>query len=123
MFDLLIGTALAQAEGTDPAGGGGGGAGSSMLLFFVAIIAIWYFLVIRPQTKQVQRHKAMVTALKRGDQVVTASGMFGKVAAVDETSVTLEVGKGVKIKFMKDKVAQLSEQPGAKADADSDKKK
>lgn len=121
MIDLLIGTALAQGEGGAPPPGGGG---FQLLLFFGAIIAIWWFLVIRPQTKQAQAHKAMVTALKRGDQVVTASGMFGKVAAVDETSVTLEVGKGVKIRFQKDKVARMAEQPTAKAEADdADKKK
>jgi preprotein translocase subunit YajC len=80
--------------------------------------------VIRPQTKQAQRHKAMVSALKRGDQVVTSSGMFGKVAAVDETSVTLEVGKGVKIKFLKDKVSRMAEQPAVKTEPEeADKKK
>ena len=122
MLDLLIGTALAQEGGAPPPPGGGG---FQLLLFFGAIIAIWWFLVIRPQTKQAQRHKAMVTALKRGDQVVTTSGMFGKVAAVDETTVTLEVGKGVKIKFLKDKVARMSEPPaaGKSESVDIDKKK
>ena len=121
MLDLLIGTALAQGEGGSPTAPGGGGL--QLLLFFGAIIAIWWFLVIRPQTKQGQRHKAMVTALKRGDQVVTSAGMFGKVAAVDETTVTLEVGKGVKIKFVKDKVARMADQPAVKIESDEQEKK
>ena len=77
MLDLLISTAHAQSA---PGGPSPGGQGFEMLLFFGSIIAIWWFLVIRPQTKSAQKHAAMVAALKKGDQVVTASGIFGKVA-------------------------------------------
>ena len=67
----------------------------------------------------------MVSGLKRGDQVVTTSGMFGKVALVEETSVTIEVAKGVKIKFLKDKVAttHLGGDSAVKADEHATKKK
>lgn len=121
MLDLIVGTAAAQ-QGGAPAGPGGGGL--QLLLFFGAIIGIWWFLVIRPQSKQAGRHKAMVAALKRGDEVITASGMYGRVAAVEEDSVLLDVGKGVKVKFVKDKVAAKvgSEQSEPEAD-DQDKKK
>ena len=111
MLDLLISTAHAQ-EGAPPAGGGG----AFTLLMFGSIIAIWWFLVIRPQTRQQQRHRAMVAALKRGDQVVTSSGMLGKIAAVEDDAVTLEVAKGVKVRFLKDKIAN-TRTPGGTAKA------
>ncbi len=116
MFDLLISNAYAQAApgGSPPPPGGGG---FELLLFFGSIIGIWYFLVIRPQTKQQSAHRSMVAALKRGDQVITSSGLHGKVAVVDDTTVTLEVSKGVKLKFNKDKVAALHDPAAAKAAA------
>ncbi len=125
MFELLIGTAAAQ-EGGAPAAPGGGGL--ELLLFFGSIVAIWWFLVIRPQAKQQQKHQSMVSSLKKGDRVVTASGMLGKVAAVEEAVVIVEVDKGTKLRFLKDKIATVGD-PTAKAptgDAaadDSSKKK
>jgi len=103
MLDLLISTAHAQSA---PGGPSPGGQGFEMLLFFGSIIAIWWFLVIRPQTKSAQKHAAMVAALKKGDQVVTASGIFGKVASVEEGVAVLEISKGVKIRVVRDKVAR-----------------
>ena len=89
-----------------------------MMLFFGLIIAIWYFLVIRPQTKQARAHQAMVAALKKGDQVVTAAGLHGRVAAVEEAVVQLEVAKGVKVRVDKNKVSRTTtmETDGSKAD-------
>jgi preprotein translocase subunit YajC len=120
MLELLISTAHAQEGGASPAGGGG----LQLLLFFGSIIAIWWFLVIRPQTKQATKHRTMVAALKRGDEVVTTSGMFGKVAAVEENAILLDVGKGVKIRFVKDKVSGLLDPNAATVKAaDEDPKK
>jgi preprotein translocase subunit YajC len=93
-----------------------------MLLFFGLIIGIWYFLVIRPQSKQARAHQQMVAALKKGDQVVTAAGMYGRVAAVEETIVHLEVAKGVRVRVDKDKVSRSVNEPSADAEAGSEKK-
>ncbi|MCP4870946.1 MAG: preprotein translocase subunit YajC [Proteobacteria bacterium] len=106
MFDLFISTAHAQAQGAPPPAGGGG---FELLFFFGSIIGIWYFLVIRPQTKQASDHRTMVSALKKGDPVVMTSGMMGKVALVDDKTVTVEVGKGTKLRFLKDKVAMVGD--------------
>ena len=68
------------------------------LLPLVAMFAIFYFLLIRPQQKRAKEHKQLIDMLKVGDQVVTAGGIHGKVAAVQDTVLTLEIATGVKIK-------------------------
>ena len=94
-----------------------------MMLFFGLIIAIWYFLVIRPQTKQARSHQQMVGALKKGDQVVTASGLHGRVAAVEESVVQIEVSKGVRVRIDKEKVARTVTEGSASASAEDENKK
>jgi preprotein translocase subunit YajC len=106
MLELFVSTAYAQAaEGVPPPSGGG----LQLLLFFGSIIGIWYFLVIRPQTKQQSKHRTLVAALKKGDPVVMTSGLIAKVFAVDDKTVTLDVGKGAKLRFLKDKVALVGD--------------
>ncbi|NJD91397.1 MAG: preprotein translocase subunit YajC [Geobacter sp.] len=100
---------LAYAMGTPPGGaaaGGGQGALTS-LVPLVIMFAIFYFLLIRPQQKKAKEHKALLEAIKKGDQVITAGGMHGKIAAVEETVVTLEVANGVNIKFNKGHIAAV----------------
>lgn len=99
---------LAFAMGT-PLGGstGGGQSAITSMIPLVIMFAIFYFLLIRPQQKKAKEHKALLEALKKGDQVVTAGGMHGKVSAVEDTVVTLEVANGVNIKFNKGHVAAI----------------
>ena len=99
---------LAFAMGT-PAGGGGGG-GQSAIMNIVPLVfmfAIFYFLLIRPQQKKAKEHRALLDSLKKGDQVVTAAGIHGKVTAMDENIVTLEIAPGVNIKISKGFIASL----------------
>lgn len=103
MFDWLISTAHAQ-QGA-PAGDPGGGMMFTMMMFG-SIILIWWLIVIRPQANQARTHRKMVSELKRGDSVVMSSGMFGKVAAVEESALLIEVAKGTKVRYLKDKVAR-----------------
>lgn len=117
MLELLIGTALAQEAGAAPPP-----QGPPMMLFFGLIIAIWYFLVIRPQTKQAKAHQQMVGALKKGDQVVTGAGLHGRVAAVEEAIVHLEVAKGVRVRIDKDKVSRTVTETSASDETDNAKK-
>ncbi|MEJ2201389.1 MAG: preprotein translocase subunit YajC [Desulfuromonadaceae bacterium] len=70
----------------------------------VAMFAIFYFLLIRPQQKRAKEHKQLIESLKIGDQVVTAGGLHGKVAALQDTVVMIEVAAGVKIKVNRSSV-------------------
>ena len=98
---ILATPAYAQA-----AGGAGGAFGSFIPL--ILIFAIMYFLLIRPQQKKVKEHRAMVDALRRGDQVVTQGGLIGKVVKVkDETEVEVEVAEGVKVRVVRSTIAQV----------------
>lgn len=114
MLDLLIGTAWAQ-EGAAPRGGGG----FEMIFFFGSIIAIWYFLVIRPQSKQQKAHADMVAALKKGDQVVAAGGIHGRVHEVQDDALLIEVSKGVRLKIDKNKVGRRADAAEANKDSGS----
>lgn len=99
---------LAFAMGTPPGGASGGG--QSALLNIVPLIfmfGIFYFLLIRPQQKRAKEHRALLDALKKGDQVVTAGGIHGKVSAIDEAVVSLEVATGVNIKVDKGHIARV----------------
>ncbi|WP_294230429.1 preprotein translocase subunit YajC [uncultured Shimia sp.] len=84
----------------------------------ILIFAIMYFLLIRPQQKKVKEHQAMVTAVRRGDQVVTQGGLIGKVSKVkDDNEVEVELAEGVKVRVVKSTIAQVtSKTEPAKAD-------
>ncbi len=87
-----------------------GGAGSALTSFvpLILIFAIMYFLLIRPQQKKVKEHKAMVEALRRGDQVVTQGGVIGKVSKVkDDNEVEIEIAEGVKVRVVRHTIAQV----------------
>lgn len=105
LLDLFVATAHAQDGAAAPRGGGG----FEMIIMFGTIIAIWYFLVIRPQAKQQKAHGEMVAALKKGDSVVLASGIHGKVHAVEDAVLHVEVAKGVRLRVDKNKVARATD--------------
>ena len=94
----LFGAAEAFAMAGNAGGQPGGRPGYEGIIMLVIMFAIFYFLLIRPQQKRAKQHKELVESLKVGDQVVTAGGIHGKVAAVQDTVVTVEVAAGVKIK-------------------------
>lgn len=74
-------------------------------IFIGGMILVMYFLMIRPQQRKQKEQKKYIEALKKGDSVVTVGGMHGKIADIDDTTVTLEVDKGHKIKFDKSSVS------------------
>lgn len=99
---------LAFAMGTPPGGAAGGGQSAiTSLVPLVIMFGIFYFLLIRPQQKKAKEHKALLEALKKGDNVITAGGMHGKITAVDDAVVTIEVANNVNIKFNKGHVAAV----------------
>jgi preprotein translocase subunit YajC len=65
------------------------------------VMAIFYFLVFRPQGQRMKQHKAMVAAVKKNDIAVTNGGLIGKVTKVDENEIELEIASGVRVKVMK----------------------
>lgn len=80
------------------------------LVPLVFMFGIFYFLLIRPQQKKAKEHRAVIDALKKGDQVITAAGIYGKITSVDENIVTLEIAPGINIKIGKGHIASLSKQ-------------
>jgi preprotein translocase subunit YajC len=90
------------------AGQPSGGSGLEGIFMLLAMFAIFYFLLIRPQQKRAKQHKEMIEALKSGDQVVTAGGIHGKVVAVQDKAVTLEIATGVRVKVNRISIAGTS---------------
>lgn len=74
---------------------------------FLIVIGIMYFLVIRPQQKRQSDHKKMITALRRGDGVVTAGGIHGKVTKVSDDELQIEIAQGVRVKLERATIAQV----------------
>ncbi|AGI67796.1 membrane protein associated with general secretory pathway [Octadecabacter antarcticus 307] len=74
----------------------------------ILIFAIMYFLLIRPQQKKLKDHQSMVAALRRGDQVVTAGGLIGKVSKIkDDAEVEVELAEGVKVRVVRSTIGQV----------------
>ena len=74
----------------------------------ILIFAIMYFLLIRPQQKKLKEHKAMVEALRRGDQVLTQGGILGKVTKVgDDGVLEVEIAEGVRVKTLRHTITQV----------------
>lgn len=78
-----------------------------MFFPFILIFVVSYFLIIRPQSKRIKEHEKFVSALKRGDAVVTKSGILGNIDGLTDVVVTLDVGNGIKFKVLKDQIAGL----------------
>ena len=79
----------------------------SSLLPLVALFAIFYFLVIRPQQNQAKKHKEMLSALKKGDKVITNGGLIGEVVKAEEDSIKLKLNdEGVTVKIAREFIAK-----------------
>ncbi len=100
-MDFLISTAYAQAA---PAGQPNVWV---QMLPLVLIFVVFYFLLIRPQTKKAKEHREMVAKLATGDEVVTAGGILGRITELSDAFVTLEIANGVQIKVQRFQVSQL----------------
>ena len=99
---MFISPAYAQAAGA------GGASIISTLLPLVLIMAVFWFLLIRPQQKRAKEHQEMVKNLKRGDNVVTSGGIYGKITkVVNENEIMLEIADGVRMKMQRNAIAAL----------------
>ena len=99
-------TAYATGSAAAPQGAAGGGIG--MIIYLVVMVAIFYFLLIRPQKKCQKAMQNMLDALQVGDKVVTAGGIMGKVYSIKEDSVVIETSADkTKIKFEKNSISRV----------------
>jgi len=92
---MLISPAWAQGAGSAVGGG------FESLLLIVIMFGVLYFLMIRPQMKRTKEHKAMIDALQKGDEIVTAGGMLGRVSRLNENYVTMEIAPSVEIQVQR----------------------
>ena len=100
VLSLLMGAPPSSGDG------GGGGLGSLMtFLPFIAIIAIFYFLIIRPQNKKQKDTQKMLSALKKGDRIVTIGGVHGTIQSVRDQSVIVKVDENVKLEFSRSAIS------------------
>ena len=90
----------AYAQGT---GGSAGGGIESMILIFL-MFGVLYFLMIRPQMKRAKEHKTLIEALQKGDEVITAGGVLGRISKVSEGYVTLEIASNVEVQVQRSAV-------------------
>ena len=86
---------------------GGGGDPTFSFIMLIALFAVFYFVLIRPQSKRQKEHKAMVAALSKGDEVVTNGGLLGKITSVGDSFVTIEVANGLEVKVQRMAIATL----------------
>ncbi len=101
-------TATTQVPGTTPEDKPASALGSfTPLLMMVVVFGAMWFLMIRPQRKEEKRKKEMLSALKKGDNVVTTSGIIGNVANVKDDTVVLKVGDGTKMEFLRSAIASV----------------
>ena len=104
-MDILIALLFAAP----PEGSGAAGYVAS-LLPIVAMIAILWFLLFRPQQREQQRHREMVRGLRKGDEVVTIGGLYGKIMSLNEERISLRIADGVKVDVERNKVVRVLEQ-------------
>jgi len=95
----------AYAQAAAPAAGGG--AAFAQFIPLILVFLIMYFLIMRPQQKKMKQHRQMVEALKKGDNVITQGGIIGKVVAVRDDEVEVEIAQGVRIRVVRATIAQV----------------
>ena len=100
---MLISPAYAQGAAAAP----GGMDFILQLVPLLLIFVIFYFFLIRPQQQKAKQHKAMIEAVRRGDQIVTQGGLYAKVTKVSDDEVEAEIAQGVKVRVIKATIANV----------------
>lgn len=104
LFDLYLLMGAPQGDGASAGGG------LMSILMFIPIIAIFYFLIIRPQRKKQKETDTMLKALKKGDRIVTIGGIHGTIQTVRTNTVIVRVDEGVKLEFSRSAISSVVEQ-------------
>jgi preprotein translocase subunit YajC len=111
---------LAQAAA--PSGGGGLFGSGSMMVPLLLMFAIFYFLILRPQSKKAKELQKLLSELKKGDDVVTQGGIIGKISGLKDNELTLQLQEGVRVRVLRSAVTGIytggggGAQSAAKAD-------
>lgn len=103
---MFISSAIAQ---TAPAAAAGGDMQSTLMnmLPLLLMFAVLYFVMIRPQMRKQKEHRSLIEALAKGDEVVTAGGVLGKVGKLGDTHISLEIADGVEVQLQRSAVVQV----------------
>lgn len=99
---------IAYAMGQGGAAGQGTG-GFSAFVPLILMFAIFYFLLIRPQQKKQKQHREMIANLKKGDRIITSGGIYGRITALNDNTLTVEIADKVRVKLVRGNVAALSQ--------------
>ena len=102
---------LAQAAA--PSGGGGLFGSGSMMVPLLLMFAIFYFLILRPQSKKAKELQKLLSELKKGDDVVTQGGIIGKISGLKDNEMTLQLQEGVRVRVLRSAVTGLYTGGGA----------
>src|SRR5687768_17019934 len=102
--NFMIGIAQQQAPAPAQGGGGPGGMMGGMFIPMILMFGIFYFLIIRPQSKKAKLHQQMLAELKKGDDVVTTGGVLGRITGIKDDEVTLQVQEGVRLRVLRSAV-------------------
>jgi preprotein translocase subunit YajC len=105
--------------------GAAGEAPSALLNFapLILIFVVFYFLLIRPQQQKAKEHREMLANLKRNDEVVTSGGLYGKVVAISDRVITLEIAPNVKVRVDRPQIAALAKAGQSDENKEKDKAK
>ena len=101
LLDLLISPAAAQAAPAQQ------GSPMSLVVMMVLFFAVFYFMAIRPQMKRAKEHRALLSGLSKGDEVLTNGGVAGRVEELGESFVSVEIAAGVTIKVQKNAISAV----------------
>jgi preprotein translocase subunit YajC len=101
LLDLIISPAAAQAAPAQQ------GSPISLLVMMVLFFAVFYFMAIRPQMKRAKEHRALLSGLSKGDEVLTNGGVAGRIDDLGESFVTVEIADGVKVKVQKNAISAV----------------
>jgi preprotein translocase subunit YajC len=82
------------------------GSNATFLISLVLMVAIFYFLLIRPQQRRVRQQRSLIESLRVGDEVITIGGLFGTILEMDDETVTLDAGAGTRLRYLKQAVAR-----------------
>ena len=98
---ILTGSSLLASGSVFAEGGVPGGAALAEFLPLVLLVVVFYFFLIRPQNKKTKEHRTLVSELSKGDEVVTAGGIIGKVTKVSDDYIAVQTGNDVELSFQK----------------------
>jgi preprotein translocase subunit YajC len=104
---VFISSAFAQTAPAAAASGGGIESSLMSMLPLILMFVVLYFVMIRPQMKKQKEHRAMIDVLAKGDEIVSAGGMIGKVTKLGESYVSVELAQGVEVQLQRSAVVQV----------------